>query len=222
MASPCQRLAAFRCTLHTDSKAIATRHHPTRHRPFDRSPVQVSRCPHDCVRSYPARLKSGRTEDMSDRASLSRWVFDWAIRRERCRHSVSHHLHFCRRLYRGVWLRCFASRDLAGLLRHCPSLCDWIDCHRFAASTRMAQPAEGHSPSVFGFIPRILAASLIAFWAGEFANSYTMARMKLLTNGRMLWTRTIGSTVVGQAVDTTLVITSYLLPGTDPVSHTRF
>jgi queuosine precursor transporter len=59
---------------------------------------------------------------------------------------------------------------------------------------------------VFGFIPRILAASLVAFWAGEFANSYTMARLKLLTNGRKLWTRTIGSTVVGQAVDTTLVI----------------
>jgi uncharacterized integral membrane protein (TIGR00697 family) len=60
--------------------------------------------------------------------------------------------------------------------------------------------------SVFGFIPRILAASLIAFWAGEFANSYTMARLKLLTNGRKLWTRTIGSTVVGQAVDTAIVI----------------
>ena len=61
--------------------------------------------------------------------------------------------------------------------------------------------------TVFGFIPRILAASLIAFWAGEFANSYTMARLKLLTNGRKLWTRTIGSTVVGQAIDTILVIT---------------
>jgi uncharacterized integral membrane protein (TIGR00697 family) len=61
--------------------------------------------------------------------------------------------------------------------------------------------------AVFGFIPRILAASLIAFWAGEFANSYTMARLKLVTNGRKLWTRTIGSTVVGQAVDTALVIT---------------
>src|ERR1019366_7328630 len=60
---------------------------------------------------------------------------------------------------------------------------------------------------VFGFIPRILAASLIAFWAGEFANSYTMARLKLLTNGEKLWTRTIGSTVVGQGVDTVLVIT---------------
>lgn len=60
--------------------------------------------------------------------------------------------------------------------------------------------------TVFGFLPRIQTASLIAFWAGDFANSYTMARMKLWTEGRMLWTRTVGSTVVGQAVDTTLVI----------------
>jgi uncharacterized integral membrane protein (TIGR00697 family) len=70
---------------------------------------------------------------------------------------------------------------------------------------------------VFGFIPRILAASLAAFWAGEFANSYTMARLKLFTNGRKLWTRTIGSTVVGQAVDTILVITLTFI-GTVPIS----
>ncbi|MCU1224456.1 MAG: hypothetical protein JWQ42_2549 [Edaphobacter sp.] len=69
---------------------------------------------------------------------------------------------------------------------------------------------------VFGFIPRILAASLVAFWAGEFANSYTMARLKLITDGRKLWTRTIGSTVVGQAVDTVLVITLTFI-GTVPV-----
>lgn len=60
--------------------------------------------------------------------------------------------------------------------------------------------------TVFGFLPRLLAASLVAYWAGEFANSYTMARLKLLTEGRHLWTRTVGSTVVGQAIDTTLVV----------------
>jgi hypothetical protein len=69
---------------------------------------------------------------------------------------------------------------------------------------------------VFGIIPRILAASLIAFWAGEFANSYTMAKLKLWTNGEKLWTRTIGSTVVGQGVDTVLVIT-LTFAGTYPV-----
>ena len=61
--------------------------------------------------------------------------------------------------------------------------------------------------TVFGFIPRMLAASLTAYWAGEFANSYTMAKLKLLTDGKKLWTRTIGSTIAGQGVDTLLVIT---------------
>ncbi len=61
--------------------------------------------------------------------------------------------------------------------------------------------------TVFGFIPRIVAASLIAFWVGEFANSYVMARMKIWTGGKGLWTRTMGSTVVGQGVDTVLAMT---------------
>jgi queuosine precursor transporter len=54
---------------------------------------------------------------------------------------------------------------------------------------------------VFGQVPRIVFASMIAFWAGEFANSYVLARMKIWTEGRHLWTRTIGSTLVGQGVD---------------------
>ncbi|MFM2410759.1 MAG: hypothetical protein RL481_1587 [Pseudomonadota bacterium] len=55
--------------------------------------------------------------------------------------------------------------------------------------------------SVFGQVPRIVFASIVAFWAGEFVNSYVMARMKIWTQGKHLWTRTIGSTVVGQGVD---------------------
>ena len=54
---------------------------------------------------------------------------------------------------------------------------------------------------VFGQVPRIVFASIIAFWAGEFVNSYVLARMKVWTRGRHLWTRTIGSTFVGQGVD---------------------
>ncbi|MCG2840387.1 queuosine precursor transporter [Sandaracinobacter sp. RS1-74] len=54
---------------------------------------------------------------------------------------------------------------------------------------------------VMGQAPRIFAASVTAFWAGEFANAFVMARMKVWTRGRYLWTRTIGSTVVGQGVD---------------------
>lgn len=58
--------------------------------------------------------------------------------------------------------------------------------------------------SVFGSTWRIVLASVTAFWAGEFVNSFVLARMKVLTGGRMLWTRTIGSTVFGQAVDSLL------------------
>ncbi len=54
---------------------------------------------------------------------------------------------------------------------------------------------------VFGQVPRIVLASIVAFWAGEFANSYVLARMKIWTKGRFLWTRTIGSTFVGQGID---------------------
>ena len=54
---------------------------------------------------------------------------------------------------------------------------------------------------VFGQVPRIVLASMTAFWAGEFANSFVMARMKVWTAGKHLWTRTIGSTVVGQGID---------------------
>jgi uncharacterized integral membrane protein (TIGR00697 family) len=55
--------------------------------------------------------------------------------------------------------------------------------------------------SVFGAVPRIVGASIAAFWAGEFVNSYVLARMKVWTQGRMLWTRTISSTVFGQGID---------------------
>jgi queuosine precursor transporter len=60
--------------------------------------------------------------------------------------------------------------------------------------------------TIFGVVPRIVAGSLLAYWIGEFANSYTLAKLKLLTRGKHLWTRTVGSTIVGQAVDTVIVV----------------
>lgn len=65
-------------------------------------------------------------------------------------------------------------------------------------------PGQAAYESVFGQVPRIVFASVVAFWVGEFANSYVLARMKVLTKGRHLWTRTIGSTVVGQGIDSLL------------------
>jgi hypothetical protein len=58
--------------------------------------------------------------------------------------------------------------------------------------------------AVFGQVPRIVFASIVAFWAGEFVNSYVLAKMKIWTKGKLLWTRTIGSTVFGQGVDSLL------------------
>jgi uncharacterized integral membrane protein (TIGR00697 family) len=54
---------------------------------------------------------------------------------------------------------------------------------------------------VFGGTWRIVLASMVAYWLGDFANSFVMAKMKIWTRGRMLWTRTIGSTLVGQGID---------------------
>lgn len=62
-------------------------------------------------------------------------------------------------------------------------------------------PHQAAYEVVYGSTPRIVAASLAAFWAGDFINSFVLAKMKLKTEGRFLWMRTIGSTVVGQAVD---------------------
>ena len=56
----------------------------------------------------------------------------------------------------------------------------------------------------FGQAPRIAAASMLAYFCGEFVNSFVLAKMKILTAGKWLWTRTIGSTIVGEAVDSAL------------------
>jgi uncharacterized integral membrane protein (TIGR00697 family) len=59
---------------------------------------------------------------------------------------------------------------------------------------------------ILGQTPRIVAASLIAYFAGEFSNSFILAKMKVLTAGKWLWTRTIGSTAAGEGVDTLLFV----------------
>jgi uncharacterized integral membrane protein (TIGR00697 family) len=58
--------------------------------------------------------------------------------------------------------------------------------------------------TVFGNTPRIIAASILAFWCGSFVNSYVLAKMKIWTSGRWLWTRTVGSTLCGELVDSAL------------------
>jgi uncharacterized integral membrane protein (TIGR00697 family) len=90
--------------------------------------------------------------------------------------------------------------------------CIWVGFAALAFMALMAfvvvkmPPAQGWGgqaayEAVFSDLWRLALASITAFWLGEFVNSFVLARMKLLTQGRMLWTRTIGSTVFGQAVD---------------------
>lgn len=70
-------------------------------------------------------------------------------------------------------------------------------------------PASTMSPDsqkaidmIFGQVPRIVAASLLAFWTGEFVNSFVLAKLKVMLAGKFLWMRTIGSTVMGEIADT--------------------
>ncbi len=58
--------------------------------------------------------------------------------------------------------------------------------------------------AIFGSTPRIIAGSIVAFWCGSFVNSFVLAKMKIMTKGRWLWTRTIGSTLCGELVDSSL------------------
>lgn len=60
--------------------------------------------------------------------------------------------------------------------------------------------------SILGYTPRLLIASFLGYFAGEFANSFILAKMKIFTKGRWLWSRTIGSTIVGQGVDSAIFI----------------
>lgn len=96
---------------------------------------------------------------------------------------------------RAIWLGFFAMALLIAMGRVAVSLPpapEWHGQEAFA--------------TVFSVVPRFALASLVAYWAGEFTNSYTLAKLKLLTGGRWLWTRTVGSTVTGQAVDTAVLV----------------
>jgi queuosine precursor transporter len=105
---------------------------------------------------------------------------------------------------------------LAGVL---PPLQDWEE-----------SVGQSAYDAILGGISGLVVASVIAYWVGEFSNSYVLAKMKIATKGRWVWTRTIGSTLVGQGVDTvtfftiatalgvfppflfvTLIVTNYIL-----------
>lgn len=96
---------------------------------------------------------------------------------------------------RAIWTGFFASALLSAMAMitvALPPAPDW--------------PHQEAFETVFHFVPRMVLASLLAYWAGEFSNAFVLAKLKIWTKGRMLWVRTIGSTVVGQFVDTVVVM----------------
>lgn len=94
------------------------------------------------------------------------------------------------RTRRVIWLGFISAAILAvvlAIVQILPSAPNWTFQHEYEA--------------ILGVVPRVVLGSLLAYWAGEFANSFILAKMKIWTGGRKLWSRTIGSTVVGQLVD---------------------
>jgi uncharacterized integral membrane protein (TIGR00697 family) len=71
---------------------------------------------------------------------------------------------------------------------------------------------------ILGYTPRLLVSSFLAYLVGEFTNAFVLAKMKIVTKGRWLWLRTIGSTLVGQSLDSLVFVTLAFL-GTIPLSH---
>jgi len=80
----------------------------------------------------------------------------------------------------------------------------WVVIRLPPAGSDFMKTYQPSLEAVFGNSWRIALGSMIAFWAGSFSNSYVLAKMKLWTAGRWLWTRTIGSTLVGELVDSLL------------------
>jgi queuosine precursor transporter len=80
----------------------------------------------------------------------------------------------------------------------------WVVVSLPPAGSDFMKAYQANLEGVFGNSWRIALGSMIAFWAGSFSNSYVLAKMKIRTQGRWLWTRTIGSTMVGELVDSAL------------------
>ena len=111
-----------------------------------------------------------------------------------------------RRSRRVIWLGFFSALLMSLVLfivQILPPAIDWTNQKAYE--------------TILGFVPRIVAASLLAYFAGEFTNSIILSRLKIFTKGRYLWTRTIGSTLIGEGIDT-LVFCTVAFYGVLPAS----
>jgi uncharacterized integral membrane protein (TIGR00697 family) len=84
------------------------------------------------------------------------------------------------------------------------TLMAWVVVSLPASDSEFMKSYQGQLEGVYGNAWRIAGGSMVAFWCGSFSNSYVLAKMKVWMNGRALWTRTIGSTLVGEFVDSAL------------------
>jgi uncharacterized integral membrane protein (TIGR00697 family) len=96
-----------------------------------------------------------------------------------------------RRSRRVIWLGFFSALLMSLVLfvvQILPPAKDWLNQEAYE--------------TILGFVPRIVTASLLAYFAGEFSNSIILSRLKIMTKGKFLWARTIGSTIIGEGIDT--------------------
>ena len=102
---------------------------------------------------------------------------------------------------RVIWTGFFCSLLMSAIL--------WVVGTLPAEATWQTNVGQQAYNAVLGGVSSgaIVIASMIAYWAGEFSNSFVLAKMKILSKGRWLWTRTIGSTLVGEGIDTLIFIT---------------
>jgi queuosine precursor transporter len=118
-----------------------------------------------------------------------------------------------RRSRRVIWMGFACAALMSAVL--------WLVGRLPGEATWAANVGQAQYDAILGGVSTgaIVLASLAAYWCGEFSNSYVLAKMKLLTRGRWLWTRTIGSTLVGEGVDTVIFIslaTLLKVPGFAP------
>lgn len=95
-----------------------------------------------------------------------------------------------------IWLGFFSALLMSAtfiIVGKLPAAVDWLNQEAY--------------DKILGLAPRIVAASLIAYFAGEFSNSFILAKLKIITKGKYLWLRTIGSTLIGELFDTLIFIT---------------
>jgi queuosine precursor transporter len=125
-----------------------------------------------------------------------------------------------RRSRKVIWVGffCLAISALVFMLvRYLPGDARWQSCVDDSTPWAGCAGQEAYMKVLGGMSTGgIVIASLLAFFAGEFSNSFVLAKMKILTRGRWLWTRTIGSTLVGEGVDSLIFVTVASLAGVFP------